>query len=376
MAIAGTLTVNVLARTLGFQRTIGAARKDLRGFGKQASIMGLAIGGLGKAIGLVFGGLSIRGAVNFARRQVQVADALAKTAETLDLTTEELGLFQLAAKTAGVESRQLNISIQRMSRRIGEASLGGGELSKTLIRLGLDAKALAKLSVGDQFLAMGEALTQITNQDERLAAIFKTFDSEGVPVFRVFGDNLDRARRLYERFNLALTTTDAAKLEEIATQAGILKSAFGAAGRNFLIDISPEVLKAIGALQDILAPPEKGGKRLGESAFERAVREKRELKGKPSILQDPIGVIVDTFKESQRLIANELQAGDLFKDKRNLPFGPAQKPGFATPGLVTQAARGFNEAVFTKPAEEITKLLRMISGNTQKTSIDAVGDGF
>jgi len=381
VAIAGTLTVNVLARTLGFNKSIGSARKGLRGFNKEVVGTNALMGRLKGAFAGVLGGLTLRAGFNFLRNQAEMASALKKTAQTLDLTTEELGLFQFAAKTAGVESRQLNISIQRMSRRIGEAALGGGELAKTLFRLGIDAKALSKLSVGDQFLAMGEALSKITNQDEQLAAIFKTFDSEGVPVFRVFGDNLDRARRLYERFNLALDSTDARKLDELATQASILKEAFGAAGRNFLVDISPDVLKALDFLQNIVSKREPGEKRLGESAFERVVREKRELEGKPS----GIDIFFDRSfakrfgKTFTNVVKHELLTGQalgpVFKDPRKLPFGPA--PGGAqAPGISGLGVQLFNQAVISKPIEEIRDLLNQIAGNTEQSAAVTGGGSF
>lgn len=391
MAVAGTLLVNILASTIGFGRGIGRARKDLAGFRRDAQVLNVVVGGLKKTIGGVFGALSIRAGFNFLNQQLKVADALAKTAQTLDLTTEELGLFQFAAKRAGVDSRQLNISIQRMSRRIGEAALGGGELSKTLDKLGIDAQKLSRLSVGDQFLEMGRALSQITNQDERLAAIFKTFDSEGVPVFRIFGKNLDDARRAFARFNLELDSTDAQKLEKLSDEATLLKAAFGAAGRNFLVEISPDVLKAMTRLEDLLAPRAEGEEPRGETAFEkvsRQVRELREIDEDKEGFAPPgetetekairiargsrRGVIggailrnaTSIFKQSQDLILAEATRLPVLADKRNLPFGPVPRPS-PTLQAIGQGAEAFNEAVFIEPLKQIMNLLRQISGNTK-----------
>ena len=73
------------------------------------------------------------------KQSLAVNDALAKTADRLGLTTEALAGLQHAAELTGAGTKTLDMALQRMTRRIGEAATGSGAAKDAITELGLSA---------------------------------------------------------------------------------------------------------------------------------------------------------------------------------------------------------------------------------------------
>lgn len=246
MAIAGTLAVNILARTKQFEKGIKTARSSLRGFGKSIKSITKGVSGFGAAL---VGAAGLAGFGAFAASTLKSIDTLAKTSDKLGISTENLGKWRFAADKAGIASNTLDLAFQRMVRRIGQASLGTGEAKKTLDRFGLSAKELVRLDPSEQFRLIGENINAITNKGEQLAAAMSIFDTEGVGLVNLFASNIGEAATEFERLGLAVSRADAAKIEEFNDATSKLKQTLSAAGRDFVIGITPAALKAVEGLQ-------------------------------------------------------------------------------------------------------------------------------
>lgn len=243
---AGTVAVNFIANTKPFSKGVKGARKDLGTFNK----------GLGKTVKslLKFGiALATTGAVvAFAKSQVQAIDLLAKTSDKLGIATEDLGRWRFAAGLAGISTNTLDLALQRMVRRIGQAAQGTGEAQKTLQRFGLDAKRLVELDPSKQFALIGKHINAITNKGEQLATAMSLFDTEGVGLVNLFASNLGEAATEFERLGLAVSRADAAKIEQFADATSKLKQSLSASGRDFLIGITKPALNAVEGLKIIM----------------------------------------------------------------------------------------------------------------------------
>ena len=93
--------------------------------------------GLTKMLPALAVGLSGVALVSFAKNAFKSADAIAKTADKIGLTTDSLQELRYGAKLAGVEQRTLDMGMQRFARRVGEAQQGTGELKNTLLEYGI-----------------------------------------------------------------------------------------------------------------------------------------------------------------------------------------------------------------------------------------------
>jgi hypothetical protein len=143
----------------------------------------------------------------------QALDSLAKTASKLGDDAANLKTYGLAAEYSGVSSDALNISLQRMTRRLSEAAKGGGEAKDAIAELGLDAQELARKPPTEAFEEIQRALEGVESQSDRVRLAFKFYDSEGVALVNVLGATIDKAKDDVEAFGGALTSLELSRIE-------------------------------------------------------------------------------------------------------------------------------------------------------------------
>ena len=114
-------------------------------------------------------------------QSLKAADAIAKTADKVGLTTDQLQELRHAADLTGVKTNTLDMAMQRFSRRLGEAAQGKGELVKTLKQYNIavaDSTGRMRTNV-DVLGDLADAIKNAGSDQERLRIAFKAFDSEG-----------------------------------------------------------------------------------------------------------------------------------------------------------------------------------------------------
>src|SRR5690606_3378196 len=89
-------------------------------------------GTLRSTLGLLGVGVSLRGLQSLATASLRTADALANTADRLSLNVEALQELRFAASQYSIQSGTVDMALQRLTRRLGEAAQGSGTLLKTL----------------------------------------------------------------------------------------------------------------------------------------------------------------------------------------------------------------------------------------------------
>ncbi|HBC3857014.1 TPA: hypothetical protein KD866_002391 [Vibrio parahaemolyticus] len=149
-------------------------------------------------------------------QQAALIDQTAKFADRIGISTEALTQFRHASELTGVGSKNLDMSLQRMTRRIAEAAQGSGEAAPALKQLGLDAQALGRMTPEQQLYALSDAFTQVESQSERVRLAFKLFDSEGVGMVNMLAGGSEGLRSMADeadRLGITLSRIDAAKVE-------------------------------------------------------------------------------------------------------------------------------------------------------------------
>ncbi len=117
MALIGSLFINVKGDTVNFNRNMKKASTTAKVFGqtmKRVAKVGLLFG-VGLAT-VVAGGVLL-----LTKRAFKAIDATAKLAEQLEISTEALLGYQLAAGLSGTDTETLNKALLRMSKTVGEA---------------------------------------------------------------------------------------------------------------------------------------------------------------------------------------------------------------------------------------------------------------
>lgn len=208
------------------------------------------LGGTAAATGLAV-------AVGQASKRI---DLLAKTSDKLGIPTDRLRALQDVGKKTGVEINTLNMGIQRMTRRVSEAAQGTGEAQGALKELGIDAKALNSLSPDQQFGKIADAMSNVSNQGDRVRLSMRLFDSEGVALVNTLsrgGKAIDLAALKLAGLGVSLNRIDAAKVELANDAMDDLKLVTEGVTNQFAVALAP-VIKGI-ADQLMGAAGETGG---------------------------------------------------------------------------------------------------------------------
>lgn len=113
----------------GLTRTDGAMARLASG----ATAAGTAIAGFAA-------GFSVLAAGQYVRSLLDAAGGLGELAEQAGVGTDALQILQFAGAAAGVSAEQLQGALQQLTRRIGEAGTGSGEMAKAFYELGISAR--------------------------------------------------------------------------------------------------------------------------------------------------------------------------------------------------------------------------------------------
>ncbi len=150
-------------------------------------------------------------------KQLSAIDSTAKISDKLGIATESLTAMRVQAELSGVATNTLDMGLQRMVRRVGEAAQGTGEAKDALKELNINAVELAKLSPDKQFAAIGDAMGNVGSQADRVRLAFKLFDSGGVALLNTLKGGSAaalEAAAFTEQWGLAINRVDSAKIEQ------------------------------------------------------------------------------------------------------------------------------------------------------------------
>ena len=190
------------------------------------------------AIKGVLGAISLTAFASATRSTLEYADALGKTSARLGITTTALQTLRFAATQSGMTTEALEMSMQRFTRRLAEASQGTGVQKDTFGKLGMSIRNTdGSMKTAEQMLGeVADKLAEIPDQGERVRLAFQMFDSEGVKMVNMLQGGsgaLDDMRKKLEATG-AVLSEDFIKKSEAANDAidllqNQLKAGFGKA---------------------------------------------------------------------------------------------------------------------------------------------------
>ena len=157
------------------QAALRGVRNGLAKTGKAANLLKGALAGLGLA-------LVTKRLASFTAQSIKTADAIAKTADKVGLSVRALQELRLAADLAGVSQEKFDSSIERFTKRIGEAAMGTGEAKKALAELNVGfLNAEGNIRPTEViFRDVGDALAKIESPAKKAAIAAQLFGREGV----------------------------------------------------------------------------------------------------------------------------------------------------------------------------------------------------
>ncbi len=306
-AAVGQLRIDLVANIGKFASGMKKSTGDLSRFQKAAKSASTAI----KQFGGSLGGIATIGGLGFmVQRQIDLLDALGKTSDRLGINIEQLQELRHAAGATGVSIQTLEMGLQRMVKRIGQASAGTGEAVKVLEELRLDPGQLAKLAPDRAFVQISERINELATQYDKVRVAAAIFDSEGVALVNTMALGAD---------GLANMAKEARNLGKVLDEETV-RSAENA--KQAIENLKDTLSGAIGRSVPVLDRSIKGF----QGAFHQVAAMGYALRG--------------IFSQKDRDIAKAVadEAGKLFRGETG-SFGP--RPESSVRGVEAKANRKF-----------------------------------
>lgn len=238
--------VELSARDRKLQEGLRRAGRALERFGRKAGALGSKL----KTYAKIFGGIGAAIAVGVVRHTQNAIDEQSKLARQIGATTKSIQIMDRAADLAGVG--KINKQLSLLTRALGEAETGTGIARNALKRLGLEAKEINKLNVDQRVIAIAEAIQKAGLTAAETANIWREFTLRGTQFSTLIEDGgaaIKRARAEVEKYNLAVSDTDAQKIERANDAWGETKLAIKAIINQVAVATAPflEVLSKAAA---------------------------------------------------------------------------------------------------------------------------------
>lgn len=169
-------------------------------------------------------------------------DTLGKTAQKLGVTSQALQKLRYASNLAGVETRTVDMAVQRFTRRLSEAANGTGEAKDALKELGLNAKELGKQPLDKQMLALADAFDEVQSSGDKVRLAFKLFDSEGVAFVNTLQGGSAALKEMFkeaEGLGFVLSSSAVAGVEQANDAVMKLSSMLGGVRDQIVAGLAP-----------------------------------------------------------------------------------------------------------------------------------------
>jgi len=234
--------------------------------------------------------------------QAEVIDQMAKLSDRTGISTQALAELGYAASLSGVSNEQLTGGLEKMLKTLGEAANGGAEAQAAFAHLGLDFNKLAAQDPQKTFMQLADALKAVENPYQRAADITAIFGKSGqelLPLLQEGSEGLSGMAEEANKFGLAVSRTDAAKVEQANDAFTRLMAMISGLVNTLVVELSPYVTQAI---NDIIAWATEG---------DRGAK----------LVKDGVSLVLDVVK----------WLGDAWDTVKYAFFGVAQH---VTPGLI------------------------------------------
>lgn len=267
MAKIGTLTADLKLQSATFMRDLNRAsravqtsnaqmqrsmrqvRQATRGVERQFGQLRAA------AVGLA-GVLAVAQFKNFTKSAIESADAIAKQADRIGLSTKALQEYRLAADLAGVEQSRLDQGVGAFVKRLGELRAGTGALNTLLNKSNVELKnqLVAAQSTEQALQVFLRALSETADQSDRVAlsaaAFSRTAGIEMANLVKNGADEVENLRARLSALGLIMEENTLRSAEKLKDEWTLLSTAFKTGFDTAIIEgLTGEVNSSADALQ-------------------------------------------------------------------------------------------------------------------------------
>ena len=263
--MANDITINIGANNKA-SKVLDKVSRDVKGFAGRVKAATTSLQGM---FSIFAGAAAATAALRSITFEMERIDRVAKTSRKLGLLTEDLiGLRLAAAEFSGMADQQLDIALQRMTRRLSEAAdktktasltLDGSVVQLSGVRkaiddMGLSAERLNSIGPADAFREIADAIQGVKNPADQLRIAFTLFDSEGASLVNTLSQGSSAIDEMNERAKaLGLTFTDleANRIEAANDSIHEMTAAWSGLRQELAIGLAPALRDTSSLLTEI-----------------------------------------------------------------------------------------------------------------------------
>jgi hypothetical protein len=268
----GTISADLTANSASFTKNINKAEKSLkssstkmnrflgnvnRGFARtKGAVSGLAgsllnlPAGVGVAAGAAGLGLLIKSSI-------EAADAIAKTSDSIGISTSKLQEYRFAASQSGVSTEAFDKAMQGFAKRVGEAQAGTGSLITVLKKV--DPSLLANIqnakSTDEAYRLMTEAIANTEDATLKAALANAAFGRTGVEMVNLMNQGvagLDSFSAKARELGLVIDESLLRNSEKANDQLDILSRVLSTKVTAAVVELAPEISKLTQSFIDFI----------------------------------------------------------------------------------------------------------------------------
>lgn len=226
--LLGSLLVSLGLESTQFDRNLGRSKKEITGFQKTVQGLNKTMLGLKTAFAALAGAMVVGAAIDLTKRSLEYASSLGEVALQLGVTTKALQEYRYAATQTGIEQGEMDKSLARLSRTIGEAAGGSKEAAALFTRMGIsirDADGRVR-DAGDILPEIGAAYVKLGSSAEKAALAYAVFGKAGqklAPLLEEGARGINNLRDAAQELGLVLSEKEIADADETADKIAKLK---------------------------------------------------------------------------------------------------------------------------------------------------------
>lgn len=226
--LLGSLLVSLGLESTQFDRNLGRSKKEITGFQKTVQGLNKTMLGLKTAFAALAGAMVVGAAIDLTKRSLEYASSLGEVALQLGVTTKALQEYRYAATQTGIEQGEMDKSLARLSRTIGEAAGGSKEAAALFTRMGIsirDADGRVR-DAGDILPEIGAAYVKLGSSAEKAALAYAVFGKSGqklAPLLEEGARGINNLRDAAKELGLVLSEKEIADADETADKIAKLK---------------------------------------------------------------------------------------------------------------------------------------------------------
>jgi hypothetical protein len=252
MANIGSLVADLKLESSAFIRDMGKAQRaistntakmkqSLRAVETQSRNLNRQFSQLKSGAVALAGALAVRQFVQFTQSALDSADAIAKTADSVNISTDALQEYRVAAGLSGIATGDFDKALQKFVRTIGDTRNNTGTLI-TILKQSDQAFLQQIQSVGSTEQALDlffRKLESIPDASERASLAAAAFGRQGVRLLNILRDGsagIEDMRKQARDLGLVLGGDLLRNAEAINDRMSLLKQAFGTGFSRSIIE--------------------------------------------------------------------------------------------------------------------------------------------